>query len=349
MKKRYVIASLLVGMALSTSAVAKFVFDCTNKDGSYGYMYDNNCHACPKGQELGKDGKCYDTTKKCTSNQYIVNGTCMPCPPKGTCDGTNVKCPYGYIKSNGAVSCNTAPGVNPSCSPGSVFQGPSTGEGKCVAVTDSMCGNGKIASTDSTGRLVCTDKKCTVKQYLAGTLCRACPANATCDGVNAKCNSGYQEITKNPHTVICAAVGQVCTTKQYRVDKTCVACPKLGTCDGDNVKCPYGYTKDKKGYVTCNPAPTCKSNQYIVNNKCMTCPANATCNGKTATCKKGMVTTNQNGKITCKAKQCKQGSHESISWIRKRYPNCKNCKAETVNACSKNKKPHKHYSCECDC
>jgi len=45
----------------------------------------------------------------------------------------------------------------------------------------------------------------------------------------------------------------------------------------------------------------------------------------------------------------KQGSHESINYIKKHYKNCSDCYTENVAAgkCSKNKKAHKHYYCSC--
>ena len=51
------------------------------------------------------------------------------------------------------------------------------------------------------------------------------------------------------------------------------------------------------------------------------------------------------------SKKCKQGSHESHAWIKAHYKNCINCRVESIKAgaCSKNKKAHKHYYCDCDC
>jgi len=52
-----------------------------------------------------------------------------------------------------------------------------------------------------------------------------------------------------------------------------------------------------------------------------------------------------------KLAQCKQGSHDSINWIKKRYKHCTKCGEQKIAAgkCSKNKKAHKHYFCYCDC
>ena len=50
------------------------------------------------------------------------------------------------------------------------------------------------------------------------------------------------------------------------------------------------------------------------------------------------------------AKKCEQGSHDSIAYIQKRYPNCTQCRTEDIKAgaCAKVKGAHKHYYCMCD-
>ena len=107
----------------------------------------------------------------------------------------------------------------------------------------------------------------------------------------------------------------------------------------------------------------CSLNQYIEGNECVACPANATCNGKTATCKRNMVTITQDGKVECRKvpiatvqngkvkKQCREESHMSIDWIRNRYKNCSKCGVINVGAgkCPNNRKPHRHYYCDCAC
>ena len=45
----------------------------------------------------------------------------------------------------------------------------------------------------------------------------------------------------------------------------------------------------------------------------------------------------------------KQGSHDSINYLKRHYKNCTKCWSEDIAAgkCSKNKKAHKHYYCNC--
>ncbi len=279
MKKGYFIISALAGLAISTSAFAAFVFNCP--DSSKSYYYNASCHACPQGQEQGKDGACCSKETMC---------------------GDVCKCSSG-------MECDK-------------------NKNKCVK---------KLPT-------------CSKSEYLAGSVCKACPENATCDGVNAVCNKGYVDVAKNIHGAVCKKVGTTCSKKQYVVNGKCVACPKLGTCDGENVKCPYGYTKDSKGYVKCNTKPQCSKKQYLVDTKCVACPKLGTCDGENVKCPNG-YTKDSKGYVTCKVKQCQQGSHESIAWIKKHYKNCSSCREENIKAgaCSKNKKAHKHYYCQCDC
>ena len=49
---------------------------------------------------------CVAKVLTCKNNQYIVDSKCVACPKLGTCDGKNVKCPYGYTKdAKGYVTC----------------------------------------------------------------------------------------------------------------------------------------------------------------------------------------------------------------------------------------------------
>ena len=275
-------------------------------------------------------------TTECKANEYLFKGKCMPCQTGGVCDGKTLKCLYGQIVSNGAVACNYKPGYNYSCLNLVVK------DGKCADVT-----------------------KCKTNHYLVGTECVACPKYGTCEGDNVKCLYGYTKDSKG--RVECygpesAPVSTDCAKNQYFVAKVgCVACPKLATCDGKTAKCKSGYDANtilqlSKGVIECVPhgyGNPCKSNQYLVGKTCAACPANATCDGKTATCKKGFATDKKNGKVACKkvVKRCKQSSHDSFNWIKSRYKNCSKCEATKIAAgkCSKNKKAHKHYTCECDC
>ena len=181
---------------------------------------------------------------------------------------------------------------------------------------------GKCPSGEVTG---CSKKT----EYLAGKECKACPANATCDGVNATCNSGYVNIAKSIHEIICAPSAQTCSKTQYIVNNTCVDCPTYGKCNGNNVKCPGAYTKDSKGFVKCTGP--CEANMYlsggngITSAECTACPANATCNGTgTVTCKAGYAQSADKTKgISCVLTKCKTNQYLL-------YGKCMSCPANAT-------------------
>ena len=141
--------------------------------GSFAVYAYNSGSACAPGYELDREkGACVQqTTTKCTSKQYILNGKCMDCQTGGVCDGTNMTCTYGYIKSNGVVSCNTAPGINPSCVNYIVK------DGKCADISE-MCPKGQTAKADSSGRVTCTTPSilaCKTNYYIVNNACVSCP------------------------------------------------------------------------------------------------------------------------------------------------------------------------------
>ena len=90
---------------------------------------------------------------------------------------------------------------------------------------------------------------------------------------------------------------------------------------------------------------------------CTICPANATCTRNAAgdigvRCNSGYALSKDGNKCEkATPKRCKEGSHESHDWIKKRYDNCTNCVVEKIPAgkCSKVSREHKHYYCTCDC
>ncbi len=98
----------------------------------------------------------------------------------------------------------------------------------------------------------CVSKKCAKNQYIAGTKCVDCPANATCDGKTAKCNAGYQDVAKNIHEAVCKKTGLVCKKNQYIAGAKCVDCPANATCDGAKATCKKGLVASvKNGKVSC--------------------------------------------------------------------------------------------------
>ena len=163
-----------------------------------------------------------------------------------------------------------------------------------------------------------------------------------------------------------ASMGFVhCDKNEYWATANCEKCPANATCDGERVTgCKKGYSMGgkvlHKAYYNGQQrtwrdcTPNCDKNEYWNVANCEKCPANATCDGVTVTgCKTGYTL---KGK-TCEAsvaqksaiqksvakKKCKQASHESQAWIKKRYKNCTNCTT------SKDAKGKKVYSCMCDC
>ena len=104
------------------------------------------------------------------------------------------------------------------------------------------------AMQDSDGQKVfyctcCGEKSetptCPSSQYIVNNQCKTCPANATCDGTNATCNSGYTKSARNG-VVACSVAQNKCDSKQYVVGTTCTACPTNATCDGTNATCDSG-------------------------------------------------------------------------------------------------------------
>ena len=346
---------------------------CTTKQ----YLVHNTCTECPanatcngtqatcnKGysnivKEVGNKVICHSSAETaCKTNQYLVNNKCVACPEYASCDGRSAKCLSKFAKktdARGAVICEIELPIpifvcRDSAVGSNIDEGCTASKPICRTVIKNK-NNGSRAIGD---QCVAFEAVCTKNQYLVNSKCTACPANATCDGKTFTCKSGY---SKSENVCIKDAVNQSCKKTEYMSENKCYPCPQNATCNGEllGVKCKQGYTDvydGRFGKIICEKAEvTCTKKQYLVNDKCTACPVNATCNGKTATCKKGMVSTVKNGKVSCLVKKCQQGSHDSVAWIRNRYKNCANCRSESIKAgaCSKNKKAHNHYYCDCDC
>ena len=85
---------------------------------------------------------------------------------------------------------------------------------------------------------------CPGNSYLQDSVCKTCPADATCDGTKATCTTSTNYLDGN---------------------NVCKACPSGSTCDG-------------------RTATECDRTKHVVDNVCKTCPADATCDGTKATC-----------------------------------------------------------------
>jgi type II secretory pathway pseudopilin PulG len=206
----------------------------------------------------------------------------------------NVDCPDTARPVWDGVACIPCPDATPvwsgsaceACNRNQYFDGRSCQpcadfSENCISCSDSAC----IA--------------CQVGQYLNRGVCTACPAGATCDGVNATCNVAGMTISGN-------ACG--CASNQYVLtdgdgNESCAACPVGATCDGVNATC------NVVGMTISGNACGCASNQYVLtdgdgNQLCTVCPDNATCNGTNFTCAAGFTT----AAASC---DCPQGSSTS--------------------------------------
>ncbi len=124
----------------------------------------------------------------CDSDEYF-NGSCLPCPPNATCDGTaNVICSDTSKYLNAARgSCESCPsgatcdGTNVICSDTSKYLNPAWGSCRSCP-SDATC-NGYTG--------ICSD---TSKYFNAlwEESCQPCPDYAICDGTkDASCDKGW--------------------------------------------------------------------------------------------------------------------------------------------------------------
>ena len=288
MKKYISIITLILGIAASTSSFAAETTEvkCASKQLLINGKCIDTSNMCPKGQvaKMASSGVIACEQKlpaiSCTKKQYWAGNKCLPCPANATCDAIDATCNQGYV--NVAKSIHEIICARKVCPDGQILV-----KGTCVA-------------------------KCPKKtEYLAGQECKACPANATCDGVDATCNQGYVNVAKSIHEIICRPSAQKCAGTQYLLYGKCTACPANATCNGQTATCKSGYSQeaDKTKGITCI-LTKCKTNQYLLYGKCAACPANATCNGRTATCKSGYAQGADKTKgITCILKKCKTNQY----------------------------------------
>ena len=195
------------------------------------------------------------------------------------------------------------------------------------------------------------ETNCKSNQYFLNGKCVACQQAATCDGKKMKCL--YGSIKSNGFVTCNYAKGLNYSCVNYIV--------KDGKCANISTMCPNGTTAkaDAKGKVTCTKTPTTTTKGVSIKHEEI---GRVTDNKVAAQSAVIKVTKEDIGRVMDNkvpapsknkpvVKKCKRGSHEGHNWIKKHYKNCVNCVTTNVAAkkCSKNKKAHKHYYCDCDC
>ena len=129
--------------------------------------------------------------------------------------------------------------------------------------------------------------------------------------------------------------------------KSSGSCTKQGSHDSIN------YIKSH--YKNCNncwsedvAAGKCSKNRNA--HKHHYCNCGTRCAGAPKTSSSSNKSSSSNTTSSKSSGSCtKQGSHDSINYIKSHYQNCNSCWSEDVAAgkCSKNKQAHKHYYCNC--
>ena len=133
---------------------------------------------------------------------------------------------------------------------------------------------------------------CDPDQYLDGEFCYTCPANATCDGTNFTCNTGW--FTDGAICTQCSVANSSCTGPDdysclpgfYDKDGKCNACPDNATCAGGHeyFYCKPGYYKNDKICSSCTGHVcdgevliSCGDGYYKLANNCNICASSYYC------------------------------------------------------------------------
>ena len=178
---------------------------------------------------------------KCAKNQYLDGNKCVACKGNATCDGQHFKCKSGYM-----------------------FE-PALGTQACASLKDIY----KIGGIP-----------CAKNQYFDGNKCVACKGNATCDGREFKCKTGYM-FEPALGTQACASLkdvykigGAPCAKNQYFDGNKCVACKGNATCNGREFKCKTGYVfEPANGTQSCSKAFCVDDKAYKTNGTDTGCTA----------------------------------------------------------------------------
>ena len=256
----------------------------------------------------------------CSKGQYISGNKCVSCPTGGKCDGKTMKCDTGnrWTQSGNKCVCNGYWKYKSSKDPNHCYACPKNA--KCNGGNGSSgikCNSGYMLSGET-----CVEKKCAKSQWLNGSKCADCPANASCDGKKFKCNKNFTQSGNK-------CVRTACDKGQWMNNNKCTPCPTNAECkDGKTFKCNKNFTQSRN---TCVPTK-CGKNEWLNGSKCATCPANAECkDGKTFKCSANYVQKDN----ACvyqneAASDCeKYGSHVSHEWIEARQKDCVDCGVQT--------------------
>lgn len=153
--------------------------------------------------------------------------------------------------------------------------------------------------------------RCTPGEWLYGSGCQPCPANATCNnGQMYSCNNGFY--TFGPPTCEPCPANATCSRSQgsnagyitcksgyYRSDyNKCSPCPANATCPNGYIVCNSGYQLEgsacvkgcPEGCAVCDGSTCkkCESNRFLYSNICFACNTTTMiCNGGDLTCKNG--------------------------------------------------------------
>ena len=215
------------------------------------------------------------------TNEFLSNGTCTSCPANATCNGTDFTCNEGFIKDGNTCKITCATDGSATCSECNASTPYFNGTKCMTCVADSNCGENHTC--DENGNCLISNANCSATQfyYEDRGSCYDCPKNATCNGADLTCKTGYVD-NRSDNTWWDPYYSTPCCSKsQYWNDRDmgyCTDCPDNAICDGtSNVSCKSGYTKNDYYEIAC-----CPTNTYFTGNDqdyCEECPEHATCNG----------------------------------------------------------------------
>lgn len=170
---------------------------------------------------------------------------------------------------------------------------------------------------DVTGKSgISTDMYCAKDYYIKNGECTACPSNATCNGVEFRCNSGYA--TKYNGTGYDSAKTDTCTKCNSNANHPYVCDTyKSPRCKGSVTYTNNGTEIDSANRKWVKAGGDFQSGQrspfyaYSSGNTCVQCPSNATCDGGPKIhCEPGYYKTSEDALVcyqVCQSVSCAAG------------------------------------------